>query len=282
MREYALGPEGAAAAATQPKRLLIANTHLFWDPRRPDVKAVQAALLGACITSFIDERILRGDKEEGVVGRGQASAGGHMPTNFPSVVICGDFNSVPYVQHEFLNARAKASGGAAEDAVDGGGASGMSEGGGQMSRAAIPVCEDESGEGDLDPAHASTEEVGWDDEEEEDPGIEEDKEEEEAEAYALLAMADGSAGGGGDAGSATAGAATAAAKLPSAVWSLMAEGCVPASHPEHPAAFGSSVNLPDLLTGLPPLKNAYEAHGHRVRSWESGVGDMSGGREWEI
>ena len=32
----------------------------------------------------------------------------------------------------------------------------------------------------------------------------------------------------------------------------------PLEHPEHPATFGSSCLLPDLLTGLPPLRNAYE------------------------
>lgn len=273
-------PEGAAAAP-QSKRLLVANTHLFWDPRRPDVKAVQAALLGACITSFIDERIVREDKEEGG-GRAQAqaAAGGHTPAGFPSVVICGDFNSVPHVQHEFLNARAAAFASAAEVAEDGGAAGGMSEreGGGRASQAAIPVCEEESGEGDAaDTSTEGEEEEGWDDEEEDDPGIEEDKEEEEAEAYALLTtMSDGSAGRGDDAESATPGATGAAAKSPSAVWALMAEGCAPAAHPEHPASFGSSVNLPDLLTGLPPLKNAYEAHGQRVPPLTTKTSTFSG------
>ena len=60
----------------------------------------------------------------------------------------------------------------------------------------------------------------------------------------------------------------------SAVWSLMAEGRASLEHPEHPATFGSSCQLPDLLTGLPPLRNAYEVP--RVCERERG-----GGRERE-
>jgi hypothetical protein len=58
-------------------------------------------------------------------------------------------------------------------------------------------------------------------------------------------------------------------KQASAVWSLMAEGRASLEHPEHPATFGSSCQLPDLLTGLPPLRNAYEVP---VRERERGVG----------
>ena len=58
------------------------------------------------------------------------------------------------------------------------------------------------------------------------------------------------------------------AKRASAVWSLMADGRAPLEHPEHPATFGSSCQLPDLLTGLPPLRNAYEV----LREREGGRG----------
>ena len=217
---------------------------------------MQAALLGASVTAFLDERLppagsaagaTDGDDgdadgaaegpragQHGGLGQGQLSAA------VDSVVVCGDFNSVPFTQHEFLNRRAKEMLNQYTHVVslDASGA-GLCDGG----------VSDGAG---LAAAEAAGEEEEEEEEEEEDPGIEEEaSEHEEAAAYALL----GNGTGDLDASD----AATEA--MPSAVWALMAEGCAQASHPEHPATFGSSLHLPDLRTGLPPLKHAYAAPG---------------------
>lgn len=69
--------------ATQ-RHLLAGCTHLFWDPRYPDIKAAQAALLCRAVTKFLREQpALRNLTPE--------QLGLSMP-----LVIAGDFNSLPF------------------------------------------------------------------------------------------------------------------------------------------------------------------------------------------
>uniref|UniRef100_A0A6U5YHS5 Endonuclease/exonuclease/phosphatase domain-containing protein n=1 Tax=Guillardia theta TaxID=55529 RepID=A0A6U5YHS5_GUITH len=64
--------------------ILVANTQLFWHPGFPHVKALQAELVCRAITRFRDRHQL----------------GERVP-----VVLCGDFNSVPEMQIQFLPTR---------------------------------------------------------------------------------------------------------------------------------------------------------------------------------
>ena len=284
---------------------------------------MQAALLGASVTAFLDERLppagpaapaaaaaaaasdradgdaarLRGDRDGAAEGSraGERSGLAHDQLNaaVEAVVVCGDFNSVPFTQHEFLNRRAKemlnqythvvsldARGAGRDNAgVSGGAGLAAAEDAGQAGRDATRDISGSpetgadvgiDGPGTPEASVAGGDEAGigtsvhdaeesWrgeegeeEEDDDDDPGIEDEaSEHEEAAAYALL----GNGTGELDASD----AATEA--LPSAVWALMAEGRAPASHPEHPATFGSSLRLPDLRTGLPPLKHAYAARG---------------------
>eukprot|EP01039_Chlorochromonas_danica_P000380 gene380-413_t len=60
--------------------IVVANTHLFWDPRREDIKAVQTAACMNAIEAFLQELHLE------------------KTPNLP-IVLCGDFNSVPVINH---------------------------------------------------------------------------------------------------------------------------------------------------------------------------------------
>eukprot|EP00854_Cymbomonas_tetramitiformis_P003326 gene3326-4184_t len=65
--------------------ILVANTHLFWNPRRPDIKVLQAAMLADTAARFVQEF--------------------YYFTSLPSDLICvlaGDFNSIPVLQPQFL------------------------------------------------------------------------------------------------------------------------------------------------------------------------------------
>ena len=71
-------------AVTQ-QRLVIGNTHLFWDPYYPHVKAMQAELACAAVRAFMEVQALQGAAP-------------------PAFVLVGDFNSVPRMQPAFLPA----------------------------------------------------------------------------------------------------------------------------------------------------------------------------------
>ena len=86
-------------------RVVIGNTHLHWDPRWPHLKASQGELAARCLDEFASS-----------TGRGTTAArraGGRAgpvaaPSLLPSVVLAGDFNSVPVLQPSFLRAEAQA------------------------------------------------------------------------------------------------------------------------------------------------------------------------------
>lgn len=83
-------PQSAAAAelAAPPGPLVIvASTHLFWDPVLPPVRAAQAGMLQHCLADFVNRALAR---------TGPRGAG-------PVVVIAGDLNSLPgSVAHRVL------------------------------------------------------------------------------------------------------------------------------------------------------------------------------------
>ena len=68
------------------ERLLLVNTHLFWDPHWPHVKACQAELCCSAARAFLLEHA-------------GAPPPGAPP---PALALCGDFNSVPHLQPAFL------------------------------------------------------------------------------------------------------------------------------------------------------------------------------------
>lgn len=59
------------------KTAIIANTHLHWDPARVDIKNTQAVAVAEAIERF-------------------AEVSGYTKENTPPVILCGDFNVVPY------------------------------------------------------------------------------------------------------------------------------------------------------------------------------------------
>ena len=68
------------------QRLLLVNTHLFWDPHWPHVKACQAELCCSAARAFLLEHAC-------------APPPGAPP---PALALCGDFISVPHLQPAFL------------------------------------------------------------------------------------------------------------------------------------------------------------------------------------
>jgi CCR4-NOT transcription complex subunit 6 len=56
--------------------VVVANTHLFWDPSRDDIKAIQAFAATEALTRF-------------------SSVLGYTPSKPPPLILCGDFNAMP-------------------------------------------------------------------------------------------------------------------------------------------------------------------------------------------
>lgn len=59
------------------KTVLVANTHLFWDPKREDIKTMQICGMAAGIAEF-------------------CRVSGMDPARPPPLIVCGDFNIMPY------------------------------------------------------------------------------------------------------------------------------------------------------------------------------------------
>jgi len=82
--EEAAGKESAEKESSDPAppapehSFIVANTHLFWNPDRADIKATQTAAAARALQHFARDR-------------GFASS----PSTPPPVVLCGDFNSPP-------------------------------------------------------------------------------------------------------------------------------------------------------------------------------------------
>jgi CCR4-NOT transcription complex subunit 6 len=84
---------------TQANQLLIAaSTHIFWDPKHPDIKAAQATLLCAAIREFIETQSTatlttqnQDQKPELVVTKKLK----RLNASSIPVIIAGDFNSLP-------------------------------------------------------------------------------------------------------------------------------------------------------------------------------------------
>ena len=103
-------------------RLVVANTHLHWDPRWPHLKASQAELVAHAVHAFALASIPRGAPgaaSPGATGAtgatsaaGRAAFGSAAPgavhggaeAQAPPVAIAGDYNSVPHLQPHFLPA----------------------------------------------------------------------------------------------------------------------------------------------------------------------------------
>ena len=79
------------------QRLLLVNTHLFWDPHWPHVKACQAELCCTAARAFLEEACA--PPPGAPLAPGASPPPGAPP---PALVICGDFNSVPHLQPAFL------------------------------------------------------------------------------------------------------------------------------------------------------------------------------------
>lgn len=56
--------------------LVIANTHLFWNPEREDIKTAQVCSVGLALTHFCESC-------------------GYSKDDLPPLILCGDFNGTP-------------------------------------------------------------------------------------------------------------------------------------------------------------------------------------------
>ncbi|KAI9207102.1 Endonuclease/exonuclease/phosphatase [Polychytrium aggregatum] len=70
------------------QRLVVANTHLHWDPQHRDVKLVQTAILMEELQRIIGTYSQSGKQANGAGGK----AGQQSPL---PLILCGDFNSMP-------------------------------------------------------------------------------------------------------------------------------------------------------------------------------------------
>eukprot|EP01032_Pedospumella_encystans_P012335 gene12335-14278_t len=59
------------------KRVIVSNTHLFWDPKREDIKTMQLCGMAAALAEFM-------------------RVSGMDPAKPPPMIVCGDFNTGPY------------------------------------------------------------------------------------------------------------------------------------------------------------------------------------------
>jgi hypothetical protein len=71
--------------------LLVSNTHLYWSPDYPDVKAAQASILCAAIASLLQQQQQQQDKREQATQQQQQQQ--QQQQRVP-VVCAGDFNSL--------------------------------------------------------------------------------------------------------------------------------------------------------------------------------------------
>eukprot|EP00392_Amoebophrya_sp_AT5.2_P008215 g8234.t1 len=86
--------DGRPPTSIPQSQLVVANTHLFWDPRYPQVKAWQADTFVKMVTSPTSQ----------LCGGGQEGRNPKLDVNY---VLCGDFNTIPNFQPEFLGSPAE-------------------------------------------------------------------------------------------------------------------------------------------------------------------------------
>ena len=76
-------------------RVCVTNTHLYWNPNFPHIKAAQAELVAAATADFAaEQRPAASERREGALSSDKRP--------LPAVVIAGDLNSVPFMQPHFL------------------------------------------------------------------------------------------------------------------------------------------------------------------------------------
>ncbi|CAM9105529.1 unnamed protein product [Scytosiphon promiscuus] len=93
-----LGERGDPAAGQGERSITVGCAHLFYDPRRPDLKTAQCQMLFQAIERF--------HKQCGVAG---APTGRESPSHSPAnLILCADFNSKPVVDPRFLPGPLKA------------------------------------------------------------------------------------------------------------------------------------------------------------------------------
>lgn len=86
----AAGGDGAPSPAPQPQRaglVVVATTHLFWDPACADVKLAQARHTLARLAAF--------SRSLAAAAAGADAAAAAAPAGAPPVLLGGDFNSLP-------------------------------------------------------------------------------------------------------------------------------------------------------------------------------------------
>ena len=59
------------------KKVVLANTHLFWDPKREDIKTIQGYAVAGALSKFCE-------------------VNGFSTSDPPPIILCGDFNGMPY------------------------------------------------------------------------------------------------------------------------------------------------------------------------------------------
>eukprot|EP01031_Cornospumella_fuschlensis_P026827 gene26827-32414_t len=79
------------------RSIVVVNCHLYWDPRRADIKAIQAASIGNAIQRFLEEV------------RKNETLAHHTSSTLP-IILCGDFNALPMISQTNFSSEAMRSG----------------------------------------------------------------------------------------------------------------------------------------------------------------------------
>lgn len=87
-----LGEGGGTASGQRARAITVGCAHLFYDPRRPDLKTAQCQMLFQAIDRF--------HKKCGVAGA--LSDGAGTPLTPANLILCADFNSKPVMDTRFL------------------------------------------------------------------------------------------------------------------------------------------------------------------------------------
>lgn len=88
---------GSVGSGKEERAFTVVCAHLFYDPRRPDLKTAQCQMLFQAIARFHEKCGVAAD-----LGSGDQAVGGRSSLGLANLVLCADFNSKPVMDPMFL------------------------------------------------------------------------------------------------------------------------------------------------------------------------------------